>query len=64
MIQIGDVDSLSNLGSCYLYGTGVDKNLDEAKKYFKLAAEKGDCMAAYALSILNEKGKLDLDDIL
>ena len=39
----------------YLKGTGVEKNRDEAKKYFRLAAENGHAEAARILEKLEHK---------
>jgi hypothetical protein len=36
-------------GACYLEGTGVAQNLQEAVKYFKLAADQRNANARYCL---------------
>ncbi len=42
------------MGECYEYGRGVNKkNIDEAKKYYKKAADSGNEDAKQALSRLN-----------
>lgn len=41
------------MGECYEYGRGVNKNIDEAKKYYKKAADAGNENAKQALSRLN-----------
>ena len=39
----------------YLKGSGVEKNRDEAKKYFRLAAENGHTEAARVLEKLERR---------
>ena len=37
----GDADAMNNLGLCYEYGRGVDKDEKKAVEWFKKAADKG-----------------------
>ncbi len=37
----GDMDAINNIGFCYQTGCGVEKNLSEAIKHYKIAAKKG-----------------------
>ena len=37
----GDADAQYNLGNAYLNGNGVEKDLEEAAKWFKKAADRG-----------------------
>ena len=43
------------LGICYLKGLGVTRNLNEAEKYFRLAADQGNSDAAANLAELEAK---------
>ncbi len=43
------------LGICYLKGLGVTRNLNEAEKYFRLAADQGNTDAAANLAELEAK---------
>ena len=49
-----------NLGACYVNGTGVPKDLKEAVRYFRLAADQGDAQAQLYLGgcYLNGSGVL------
>ena len=38
-----------NLGDCYEYGKGTTKNLAEAEKWYKKAAEQGNARAQFDL---------------
>ena len=40
-VDAGDLDSLSNLGVCYLRGVGVGRDEPHAADLFRQAAEKG-----------------------
>ena len=46
------------LGNCYRDGIGVDKDMKEAVKWYRKAAEQGEAEAQYQLgiSLLNGKG--------
>ena len=37
----GDAEAQNKLGTCYIYGWGVDQDYDEAVKYIRLAADQG-----------------------
>ena len=41
----GDATAMFNLGNCYKNGEGVEKNYEEAVKWYKKAAEKGNATA-------------------
>ena len=41
----GEVNSQVNLGICYFYGQGVEKDSKEAFKWFKEAAKQGHPLA-------------------
>lgn len=47
--SMGNVNSISNLGYCYLYGSSIEQNTSLAIAYFKVASAKGDIDAAYKL---------------
>ncbi len=46
---MGNVQAVSNLGYCYLYGRSIEANTELAIAYFRLAAEKQNVDAAYKL---------------
>lgn len=48
-VQSNLSDAQRGLGLCYLLGEGVEQNLQEAKRWFRLAAEQGDEKAVLAL---------------
>ena len=47
----GDIEAMEILGSCYLYGEGVEKDDIKAHKYFLMAAEKGSIPARYMVGM-------------
>jgi len=51
----GDVETQYRLGMFYLNGTGDDKNLEEAEKFFRLAAKQGDEKAQFGLLSLGSR---------
>ena len=50
----GYAPSQSNLGYCYQVGKGCNLSVEEAEKYFNLAAEQGDVYASAKLNSLKE----------
>ena len=46
-----------NLGVCYFYGKGVEKNMTEASKWYKKASEQGDDKAQFNLGLGYFKGE-------
>ena len=59
---MGNVNSISNLGYCYLYGRGIEANLSLALAYFIVAANKGDVDAAYKLGDVYGSDKWGIKD--
>ena len=53
----GDAGAMCNLGWCYNYGNGVEKNHEEAVKWYKKAAGKGDAWAMNNLGNCYKNGK-------
>lgn len=47
----GVAEAQYNLGFCYEYGKGVTKNVAEADKWYRKAAELGDAVAQYNLGL-------------
>lgn len=47
----GYAEAQLNLGVCYYYGRGVERNLPEAKKWFQAAAEQENSQAQYNLGL-------------
>ena len=46
-----------NLGLIYAQGQGVEKNIDEAMKWFRMAAEQGEPTAQHCLGMIFEEGR-------
>lgn len=46
-----------NLGLIYAQGQGVEKNIDEAMKWFRMAADQGDATAQHCLGMIFEEGR-------
>ena len=53
----GNVKAQAALGTSYALGKGTEKDLNEAKKWYKKAAENGDEMAYYLLNTLEKQQK-------
>ena len=47
--SMGDINAVSNLGYCYLYGRSIEPNLELAISYLEIAASRGSVDAAYKL---------------
>src|SRR5947199_223080 len=52
----GYANAQCNLGACYSYGTGVEKDEQKAVEWFKKAAEQGYAYGQYNLGWCYEKG--------
>ncbi len=59
---MGNVDSISNLGYCYLYGRDIPQDTALAIAYFKIASEKGNPEAAYKLGDIYSRDTWGLED--
>lgn len=59
---MGNVQAISNLGYCYLYGRDIEKNLSLAIAYFKIAALKESVDAAYKLGDIYNGDKWGVKD--
>ena len=46
--QEGNAEAMYLLGKCYQEGTGVERNIDKAEKWFKMAADQGHAEAKAA----------------
>lgn len=46
-----------NLGICYKYGNGVEKNFEEAVKWYTKAANQEYAQAQYNLALSYDKGE-------
>ncbi len=53
----GDVVAQSNLGSLYLHGVSVKRNLHKALHWFSQAAAQGDGLAQFNLGLLYQEGQ-------
>jgi TPR repeat protein len=53
----GDHDAQNKLGAAYYNGTGVEKNMAEAARWFRQAAEKGYAKAQHNLGIMYYVGE-------
>lgn len=52
-----DAEAQNNLGVCYVIGEGVDQDLMEAVRWFRLAAEQRLPAALYSLGVCYEMGE-------
>ena len=55
--QLGKADAQNEIGECYYYGRGVEKNNNIAFNWFSKAAEQGCAMAQFNLGLCYEYGK-------
>ena len=53
----GDANAQCNLGVCYEYGQGVDKDETEATKWYRKAAEQGNANAQFNLGVCYYYGR-------
>ena len=49
----GYAQAQNNLGNCYAYGDGVQKDLTQAEFWYRKAADQGHAQAQEVLKILN-----------
>lgn len=59
---MGNVQAISNLGYCYLYGRSIEKNISLAIAYFKVAAMRDNVDAAYKLGDIYGSDKWGVKD--
>jgi len=52
----GDAAAQCELGTCYSWGEGVQKDLVEAVKWYRKGAEQGDALSQYQLAVCYDKG--------
>ena len=57
LAEKGNATAMFNLGACYYYGEDVEKNYEEAVKWYTKAAEKGNAWAMNNLGICYENGE-------
>ena len=50
-------EAFNNLASCYYRGEGVRKNLSEAARLYRIAAEMGHTLAQYGLGVCLQRGE-------
>ena len=55
--EAGDISAQSNLGFMYAKGIGVEKNIDEAIKWYRKAAENGHLNSQFNLGVIYAKGR-------
>ncbi|MBO7608098.1 MAG: sel1 repeat family protein [Paludibacteraceae bacterium] len=53
----GSVVAYRNLGNCYNFGCGVDRNCEKAVELYTIAAEQGDAIAQYNLAYSYHSGE-------
>lgn len=58
---MGNMQSVSNLGYCYMYGRSIEKNINLAVEYFKVAANCGVIDAIYKLGNIYFNGTPDIE---
>lgn len=54
---MGNMQAVSNLGYCYLYGRNIDINVDLAIAYFKISADRGIIDSMYKLGDIFSRDK-------
>lgn len=59
---MGNVQAISNLGYCYLYGREIEANLSLAMAYFETAAKRKSVDAAYKLGDIYGSDKWGVQD--
>ncbi|QWE12488.1 tetratricopeptide repeat protein [Polynucleobacter sp. AP-Titi-500A-B4] len=59
----GDAGAMNMVGNFYANGSGVDKNLYEAKKWYEAAAKKGYAAGYFNLGLMYERGEIVPKDI-
>ena len=59
---MGEVQSISNLGYCYLYGRDIEQNTSVAIAYFTIAANRENVDAAYKLGDIYGSDKWGVKD--
>jgi TPR repeat protein len=55
--EAGDASSMRYLGTCFANGLGVPRDVEEAKRWFRRAAEAGSQAAREELAILQRQEK-------
>ena len=60
---MGDMNAVSNLGYCYLYGRDIEQNTSLAIAYFRTAAENGVIDAMYKLGDIYSSDKWNVKDV-
>ena len=50
--EIGFVEVMGEIAGMYLHGIGVEKNFDEAIKWYEKAFSEGDSSVAFELGII------------
>ncbi|XP_033632223.1 ERAD-associated E3 ubiquitin-protein ligase component HRD3A-like [Asterias rubens] len=61
--HLGQPHAMHMTGQRYLFGRGVDRNMDQAMRWFKYASDKGHAHAAHNLAVGHLQGyKTDLKD--
>jgi len=60
--SMGNLQAVSNLGYCYLYGRDIEDNLSLALGYFKLASKRGSVDASYKLGDIYGSDKWGIKD--
>lgn len=56
LAENGDKVMAEKVATMYMKGSGVEKNPEEAMRYFKIAAEQGSALGNYQLGRSYEKG--------
>ena len=59
----GDAEAQYNLGACYEFGGGTEKNVDRAKEWYQKAAAKGHQKAQERLRVLNPPKTPSTDEL-
>ena len=54
--ELGSTEAIANLGVLYLNGEGVEKDIDKATRYLRLASLGGHTVSAFYLGVLIYNG--------
>ena len=53
--ELGDIRGLRNIGLIYRHGEGVDRDLEEAEKWYSIGAERGDSTSKAILKSIQQE---------
>ena len=60
--QSGDAAAMNDIGSCYDRGAGIAQNREDAARWFRASANKGNSMGEYNVGLYHENGFIQIDE--